>query len=260
MKRDAAWLLRRYRDGAAPDWQVAEVLGRELDRLIDGHSALRSEVDELRRSASERLWGFDTASDRALQYMGERRFAEALGEIRKAASALAELRRFVIVSADLRSTSEALSGIEDLLSPVLAEQPTARILRRLRDLARSLLDQGEPRKATFVALLLRDQLDFLMARNAGPSKEGLERRLSVLASQRGDATERIRKLSREGYHHLAERLTEDLEVDLAMQGRSHSASAMPEGALGSMIANLDVLRQRADSISASLASWLGGAP
>ncbi|HJX28811.1 MAG TPA: hypothetical protein VJ885_12945 [Thermoanaerobaculia bacterium] len=259
MKRDAAWLLRRYRDGAAPDWRVVQVLERDLDRLIDGHSAIRPEVDELRRSAPERLRDFDTASDRALQCMGERRFDEALREIRKAASALAELRRFVAVSVDLRSASEALSVIEDLLSPILAQQPTVRILRRLRDLSRSLLDQGEPRKATFVILLLREQLELLRRRNTAHAKDAFESILSVLERRSREVAEQIGRLSREGHHHLAERLLEDLETDLAIKERSHHAAEMPEGTLGPRIADLEAVRQRADSVGAALASWLDGA-
>lgn len=259
MKENAASLLRkdlrRYRDGALPDWRMHQVLVQELNRLVSDHSALSSEMDELRRAAPDRLIGFDTASDRALQWLGERRFDLALHEIQKADKELAEMRRCVTVAFDLRRTSAALSGLEELLSPELESQPTARTLQRLRELARSLLDLGETRKARFVVLLLADQIGLLTTRRPGELKAGYERMLSDLAAQAETAVARIRKLGREGYHSLAERLTEDLGAELAVTDRARRAAATGSSLHG-IESDLAAVRQQAHAVQTALTQWL----
>src|SRR3954471_13515901 len=206
MKRDAAWLLRRYRDRAAPDWRVKKVLEQELNQIVEGHAAMRSEMDGLRRSAPERLRDFDAASDKALQYMGERRFDLALKEIRKAQGELAEFRRLIRVVAELDGASVVIEEIESLLGASLANLTTPRVLRQVRDLARALLNQGEPRKASFVALLLRSQADHLRSRDRREPSFGLTMMLEELTAKGGAAgVENLRKLIREGYLYLAQR-------------------------------------------------------
>ncbi len=255
MSQGAAWFLRRYRDGALPDWSMRQILEREHNRLVSDHSALRAEMDELRRMAQDRLDGFDAASDRALQWLGERRFDLALQEIQKAERELAELHRCVAVAADLRRVSSTLDGLEDLLSPELESQVSAQVLRRLRDLARSLLDQGETRKARFVVLLLVDQIDLLMARRSGELSAGCKRALRDLVEQDEAAVARIRKLGQEGYHRLAERLAEDLTAELAMTDRARRAST--EESFSGMIArDLAAVRQQAQTVQAALTYWL----
>jgi hypothetical protein len=255
MSRGAAWFLRRYRDGALPDWNMRQVLERELNHLVSDHSALRTEMDELRRVAPERLTGFDTASDRALQWLGEGRFDLALREIQEAERDLAELRLCLTVAVDWRRTSAALAGLEEMLSPEFAEEATVRVLQRLRHLARSLLDQGEARKARFVVLLLTDQTGRLLARRPGDLKAGFERMLGRLEPQAGMAVGRIRKLNQEGYHHLAERLAEDLEVELSMTDRARLASTAG-GSLGAIESDLAAVQRQAQGVQAALTQWL----
>ena len=259
MRESAASLLRkylrRYRDGALPDWSMRQILERELNRLVSDHSTLRPEMDELRRAAPERLAGFDTASDRVLQWLGECRFDLALREIQEAERELAELLLCLTVAIDWRRTSAALAGLEEMLSPELAAQATVRVLQRLRHLARSLLDQGETRKARFVVLLLADQIGRLLARRPGDLKAGFERMLGRLETQAGMAVDRIRKLNQEGYHHLAERLAEDLEVELSMTDRARRASTA-EGSLGAIENDLAAVRRQAHEVQAALTQWL----
>lgn len=260
MKRDAAWLLRRYYDGGAPDWRVKQVLEREFNLLINDRYELRAEVDELRRSAPERLRSFDEATDRALQWKAERRFGDALREIRRAAAELSELRRFVSVGAELARASEAVEEIESFLGSGLIGLTTPRVLRRLRDVARQLLDQGEARKAKFVALLLTNQAGHLRFRDRREPPSGLTLMLGELeARKETDVVEELRKLIREGYLHLAERLAEDLDSELAAKDRSRRASETPGGSLGPLLRDLQEIRQRADLASRSLAAWLEGA-
>lgn len=259
MKRDAAWLVRRYRDGGAPDWKVKAVLEREFNRLITERYELRGEMDELRRSAPERLRGFDEATDRVLQWKAERRFGDALQEIRRAAAELSELHRFVSVGAELARVSEAVEQIESLLIPGLADLTTPRVLRRLRDVARQFLDQGEARKAKFVVLLLKSQADGLRSRERREPPAGLTLLLGELETRGGaGAVEGLRKLIREGSLHLAERLAEDLDSELAVKDRTRRASKAPGGSLGPLLRDLQEIRQRADLASHSLASWLEG--
>ena len=259
MKESAASLLRRdlrrYRDGALPDWRMRQVLEREHNRLTSEHSALLSEMDELRRAAPDRLAGFDTASDRALQWLGEGRFDQALVEIQKAANDLAELRRCVTVAADWQRTGTALAGLEEILSPELESQATVRVLRRLQDLGRSFLDQGETRRARFVLLLLADQIGLLLARRPGELKAAFGRMLADLEAQDGIAVARIRKLGHEGYHHLAERLAEDLSAELAVTDRARRAAA-EGGSFGAIEIDLAAVRQQAHAVQAALTQWL----
>jgi hypothetical protein len=259
VKESAASLLRKYlrrhRDGALPDWSMREVLERELNRLVSDHSALRPEMDELRRVAPERLTGFDAASDRALQWLGEGRFDRALQEIQEAERELAELRLCVSVAVEWRRTSAALAGLEELLSPELAAQATVRVLQRLRNLVRSLLDQGETRKARFVVLLLADQIGNLLTRRPGDLKAGFERMLGRLETQAGMAVERIRKLNHEGYHRLAERLAEDLAVELSLTDRARLDSKTG-GSLGAIESDLAAVRRQAHAVQAALTQWL----
>jgi hypothetical protein len=258
MIRDAAWLLRRYRDQACPDWRVKQVLDREFNRLVEDRYSLQSEVDELRRSAPERLRGFDSATDRALQRMAERRFDSALKEIRTAATELAELRRFVTVAADLRKSAEDLSGLADLLCPELLTLATPSALRRLLELSRRLLDQGEARKARFVALLIRQQLGLLRARETREPAASLTILLRDLSALGGEeAVAGIRELIRQRYFHLAERLAEDLEAELAVRDRVRRAAHTPGGSLGPLLHDLETVRARADAVKVSLARWLG---
>jgi uncharacterized protein YoaH (UPF0181 family) len=260
VKRDAAWLLRRYRDGSAPDWRVKQVLEREFNLLINQRYELRAEVDELRRSAPERLRSFDEATDRALQWSNEGRFADALPEIRRAAAELSELRRFVSVGAELARASEAVEEIESLLASGLAGLTTPRVLRRLRDLARQFLDQGEARKAKFVVLLLKSQADQLLSRDRREPPSGLTLMLGELTARGGaEAVERLRKLIREGYLHLAERLAEDLDSELAVKDRNRRASETQGGSLGPLLQDLQEIRRQADLASRSLAAWLESA-
>jgi hypothetical protein len=247
--------LRRHRDGALPDWSLRNILQRELNRLVSDHSALRPEMDELRRVAPGRLTGFDTASDRALQWLGECRFDLALREIQEAERDLAELRLCLTVAVDWRRTSATLAGLEELLSPELAAQATVRVLQRLRHLARSLLDHGETRKARFVVLLLADQTGRLLARRPEDLKAGFERMLGRLETQAGMAVDHIRKLNHEGYHRLAERLAEDLEVELSMTDRARRASTVG-GSLGAIESDLAAVRRRAQEVQAALTQWL----
>lgn len=260
MKRDAAWHVRRYYDGGAPDWRVEKVLEQEFNLLTDAWSELRGEVDELRRSTPERLRGFDQATNRALQCRAERRFGDALREIQRAAAELSELRRFVFVGAELARASEAIKEIEFLLMPGLADLTTPCVLWRLRDVARQLLDQGEARKAKFVVLLLTSQTGHLRSRDRGEPPSGLTLLLAELEGQgRTEAVEGLRKLIREGYLHLAERLAEDLDSELAVKDRSRRASETPGGSLGPLLRDVQEIRQRADLVSCSLAAWLEGA-
>ncbi|HSK76932.1 MAG TPA: hypothetical protein VLQ45_10780 [Thermoanaerobaculia bacterium] len=260
MKRDAAWLVRRYRDGGAPDWKVKAVLEREFNRLINERYELRGEMDELRRSVPERLQSFDEATDRALQWKAERRFGDALREIRRAAAELSELRRFVSVGADLARASGAVEEIESLLADGLIGLTTPRVLRRLRDVARKLLDQSEARKAKFVVLLLKSQADGLRSRERREPPSGLTLLLGELEPRGGaEAVEGLRKLIREGYLHLAERLAEDLDSELAVKDRTRRASETQGGSLGPLLQDMQEIRQRADLASRSLASWLKGA-
>jgi hypothetical protein len=259
VKESAASLLRkdlrRYRDGALPDWRMRQVLERELNRLISDHSALRSELDELRRAASDRLTGFDAASDRALQWLGENRFDQALREIQQAANDLVELRLCVTAAVDWQRTGAALAGLEEMLSPGLESQATVRVLRRLEDLARSLLDQGETRKARFVILLLADQIGLLLARRPGEPTAGFERLLAGLEPQDEAAVAHLRKLGREGYQRLAERLAEDLASELAVTDRVRRSS-LAKGSLGAIESDLAAVRRQAQAVQAALTQWL----
>lgn len=259
MKESAASLLRRdlrrYRDGALPDWRMRQVLEREHNRLVSEQSALRAELDEIRRAAPDRLVGFDTASDRVLQWLGECRFDQALVEIQKAADDLVELRRCVTVAVDWQRTGAALAGLAEILSPELESQATVRVLRRLQDLARALLDQGETRKARFVILLLADQIGLLLARRPGELKVGIERMLTDLETEDERTVAQIRKLGREGYQRLAERLAEDLASELAVTDRARRAAA-EGGSLGVIENDLAAVRQQAHAVCATLKQWL----
>ncbi len=259
MKERAASLLRkylrRYRDRALPDWRMRQVLVRELDRLVSDHSALRSEMDELRRAVPEHLDRFDTVSDQALQWLGEDRFDLALQEIQRAEEELAELRRCVSVAVDWRRTNDSLAGVENLLSPGLESQPTVRVLHRLRDLSRSLLDQGEMRKARFVVFLLAEQIRALLARRPGGLTAGCERTLGDLDAQDETAVDHIRKLGREGYNRLAERLAEDLAAERTVTDRARRSS-LAGGSLGAIESDLAAVRRQAQAVQATLAQWL----
>ncbi len=260
MIRDTAWLLRRYRDHACSDWRIRDVLDRQFHRLVEQRQALNAEVDELRRSAPESLRQFDSATDLALQYLAEQRFDSALQEIRKAGTELAELRRFAEIGADLKRAAEAIGKLEDLLDSPLLALASIRILRRLRDLARQLLDQREARKARFVVHLLRDQTARLKAVNRKEPNPGLVLLLAELEIQGGEeATGRLRELMLAGYIHLAERLAEDLEADLAVKDRKKRAAKTPGGSLGPLIQNLDEIDRQATSVRNVLLQWLGGA-
>jgi hypothetical protein len=234
---------------------MRQVLEREHNRLVSEHSVLLSEMDELRRAAPDRLTGFDIASERALQWLGECRFDLALVEIQKAADDLVELRRRVTVAAEWQRTGAALGGLEDILSPELESQATVRVLRRLQDLGRFLLDDGETRKARFVILLLADQIGLLLERSPEKLKIGFERALSDLEPQDATAVAHIRKLGREGYRHLAERLAEDLSAEMAVTNRAHRA-AEAGGSLGAIESDLATVRQQAQAVHATLAQWL----
>ena len=223
-ERRLAWFLRRYRDRALPDWRMRQVLsGSSIASSRTTARCVRRWTSSGARPRS--VWiGFDTASDRALQWLGENRFDLALAEIQRAEQELAELRRCVTVAVDWQRTSAALAGVEDLLSPELESQPTVRVLQRLRDLARSLLDQGETRKARFVVFLLAEQIRALLARRPGELTAGFERMLGDLEAQDEAAVAHLRKLGREGYHRLAERLAEDLAAELAVTDRARRSS------------------------------------
>ncbi|HEY0511783.1 MAG TPA: hypothetical protein VGH73_07765 [Thermoanaerobaculia bacterium] len=253
MRENAAWHLRRYRDRALPDWWVRRILEREFDQITSGHSALESEMDELRRAAPDCLIGFATASDLALQRLAENHFELALAEIQRAGRELAELRRCAAVAVDWRRTCASLDGFEALLSPELESQPTVQILRRLRDLARSFLDQGETRKASFVVILLADQIRLLLTRSPGELAAGCERMLGDLEAQGAAATARIRTLGHEGYHGLSERLADDLEAELAVTDRARRAAA--GSALGALESDLAAVRQQAQEVQAALTQW-----
>jgi hypothetical protein len=254
MIEDAGRLLRRYRDRALPDWRVQKILERELNRIVSKHSALSPEMDELRRAAPDHLEGFDIASDRVLQRFGERRFDLAWKEIQKAGQELDELRRCATVAVELRQAGAALEGLEALLSPALASQATVRILLRLRDLARALLDQGETRKAGFVILLLSRQISFLLARRPGEPKAGFERMLGDLEARGGAAATQIRALWREGYQDLAERLSDDLDVELSITDLARRASM--GRALAGIENSLAAVRRQAGEVHAALTQWL----
>ena len=249
--------LRRFQQRALPDWRIRRLLERELEELVAGHSALRPEMDELRRVAPERLASFDIASDRALQWLGEGRFDFALREIQNADRELAELRRFVTVAVDWQRTRDALDGVEEILSPGLAALSTARVLRRLRDLGRALLDQGEARKACFVIILLTDQIRLVSMRSPRDSTGGerFERMLRGLEPQDEAGVAQIRKLRHEGYHHLAERLAEDLEAELAVSDRARRSSSAG-GSLGALESELAAVRRRAQAVHENLTQWI----
>ena len=255
MKAGAAWYLRRFRDGAIPDWRMRQVLEPEIQRLVSGHSALRPEMDELRRAVPERLTGFDTASDMALQWLGEGRFDLALRQIQQAERDLAELRRCASVVLEWRRTSATLATLQGLLSPALEACSTVRVLERLRDLARSLVDQGETRQSRFVLLLLADQIGLLLARRPGELKAGGARLLDELETQDETTVAELRKLGREGYHGLTERLAEDLAAELAVADRAHRASAAG-GSLGTIASDLAAVQRQAHAVQGALAQWL----
>ncbi len=255
MSRSAAWFLRRYRDGNLSSSRMRQLLERELERLVAGHSALQSEMDELRRAAADRLAGFDTASDLALRRLGQDRFDLALPAIESAARDLQELRRCVAVAVDWRRTSSALTGVEKLLSPGLESQATPRVLRRLRDLARTLLDDGEARKARFVVLLLADQIRLLTTRGRGDVPAVCQRWIDDLATQDPMAAAQISKLAHEGFHTLAERLADDLLAALAAGDRARRASAAG-GSLGPIARDLAAVRRQASVVHSALARWL----
>lgn len=262
MKESAASLvrksLRRFQQRALPDWRIRQVLEREFKDLVASHGALRPEMDELRRAAPERLAGFDNASDLALQRLGEQRFDLALGELQKAGRELAELRRCVDVAVGLRQAAAALAGVEDLLSAGLAALSTARVLRRLHDLGRALLDQGEARKARFVIVLLSDQIRRVSTRSprdSTPGSERFERMLQGLEPLDEAAVAQIRKLRHEGYHHLAERLAEDLEAELAVSDRAHRSSSAG-GSLGGIESDLAAVRRQAQAAHQTLTQWI----
>jgi len=261
LKRDTAWLLRRYADGGVHDSQVAEALQQEFDLLIKEREALRGEVDEQQRSAMECWRSFGGATDRALQLRAELRFEEALSEIRRAAGELSELRRFVSVEAELERASVAVEEIESILGSGLAALTTLAVLRRLRKLARDLLDQGEARKAKFVVLLLKSQAIRLRSRERHEPTSGLTLILGELEVRGGGETvQALRKLIREGYLHLAERLAEDLDSEFAVKDRSRRASETEGGSLAPLLQEMKEIRQRADSASRSLAVWIEDRP
>jgi hypothetical protein len=106
-----------------------------------------------------------------------------------------------------------------------------------------------------VVLLLADQIGRLLARRPGDLKAGFERMLGRLETQAGMAVDRIRKLNQEGYHHLAERLAEDLEVELSMTDRARRASTA-EGSLGAIENDLAAVRRQAHEVQAALTRWL----
>lgn len=260
MKRDAAWLLRRHRDGGASDWRVQQALEEEFNQLIEERYKLSGEEGELRRSIPERLLNFDTSTSRALQMRAECRFEEWLRENIKAKAELAELRRFVLVAAELARASESAGEVESLLGTGLSELPTPTVLRRLRSLARQLLDQGEARKAQFVVLLLRSQADGLKFRGRQKPPSGLMVALGVLTTKAGtEVVDGLRKLMHEGYFNLVERITEDLESDLAVRERSRRDLELLGGSLGPLIQSVRELRQTGESVSCSLTAWLEAA-
>lgn len=254
MTGSTARLLRRYRDRVLPDWRIQKALEQEFNRAIAEHSALAPEIDELRRAAPDRLESFDAASDLALQRLGERRFDLAWQEIRKARQEVSELRRCAAVAVTLREVGTALEEVEALLSPAFAAQPTVRILHRLKELARSLLDQGETRKAAFVVLLLSNRISLLSARRRGEPTAGFERRLADLEARGSGAVSHLRTLSKEGYHELAERLSDDLEVELSISDRARRASQ--GSAFGGLETASASVQRQAREVQASLVRWL----
>ncbi len=258
MRRDASWLLRRFADGGAPDWRVEEALGWEFDALIDRRAALAGESSGLRRTASEQLREFDEATNRALQWRKERRFKEALLEIRRAQVELAKLQRIVTVELGLARTLALIEEIDALVESPLHELPTLGILRRLQRLAREFLDQGQPRPANFVIFLLTAQVDRLRSREHGRATSPEPISAPSERPRSGAAAESLKRLSREGYFHLADRLSQDLDTVQTVEERARRASEA-QGPMGALVEEMKRIREQADSARRSLAAWLESA-
>jgi hypothetical protein len=109
-----------------------------------------------------------------------------------------------------------------------------------------------------VIVLLGDQIRRVSARSprdATPGSERFERMLQGLEPQDEAGVAQIRKLRHEGYHHLAERLAEDLEAELAVTDRARRTSAAG-GSLGAVECELAAVRRQAQAVHETLTQWI----
>lgn len=257
MKKDTAWLFRRYRGGGAFDSTLEAALKREHDQLVHEFEKISGSKSALRRCIPWRLVSFDAATSRANRRRDELRFDAALLEERTARADLAEMQRFVVVEAELASAVEAARKVEALLGACFSGLPLLAILRRLRRLANEILEQGEVRKAGFVVQILKSQVDDLQLQSRQEPPPGLTAVLAELIACGGaEAAKEVRRLMQDGYMELARRVAEDLVVNLAVTARSGHSVDAPGGALGLLLKSFQEDRQCADSASRALAAWL----
>lgn len=265
----AAWrrLLWRFRLGGCEAGSLAAAMEAEINAQVNDREGLREyDVDALRRWGAKPLAAVDETLVEAVRKIRRHEFESAAGELRHGAALLSTLRSLAAAMEALESSrAQKRRLIERFgLDPFL-NLPLMRILERLMKRIVTLMAEEEFHKALFIAELVQRMVTRFEVRRPERAPH-LLRRLERIGHEvpAADQPEMaaaglvvLRRLAEDGYTDLAERLTEELEVEflgwrtLRLRDGSGAAARIEQ-----VTRDLEAVAQRAHQLDTRLSQWI----
>lgn len=231
MKLDLARTAWRYELGHLSEQQAGATVEAEVNRLIEEVGAHSRLTMGSSHRPSELIRRCDEGINAAVGHKTRKQFTKAVVEIKKVRDAIEGLRRFNTAREEYESSRGAYRRIEFLLaSEYLLRSTCIRVLSGLLSDMEDLLKTAEYRQVQTIGRICKQRLLALETvepqRNA-KSRELLQRVGGIcdicdqsksfsLASDSAieRACEALRSIIERGYLTLAQRLIEDIEIDL----------------------------------------------
>ncbi len=254
-------MVIRHRLGRCAPESLASVLEAEIGHQVETRQRLRvNNIELFRRWGSSLLQEVDAGTEEAMRRLRRQDFRGAAKQVREVEVGLESLARLdAAIGTYETARLERERLVEGFFLKIFSELPLLRILQRLLRRTVILLDQGEFRKAAFVADLSRRLIGRLSTRSKTPDLELLRRLDSLIAEvSTADDPQRaaaelwtLRRLAEGGYPDLAERLADELE--LLHFGWRRAATAARVHDLGTEVENLG---KRAQLTETRITQWL----
>lgn len=227
-------LVWRWEYGAFPGERLIYLLKEETRTLVTEVEGLRGKRSIIREWQPQLLQDFDEAKSQANRSLDQRACWMALQQIILARKALQAMAELLEAEAGMRTVSEALQRLYALAHVAsLRQLPTLSSLAQMLDLVRQFLRERQYRQTLFTAELCLKEIRTLEHREAGTAmhSQKLAERLAALQRicaetqpfaprqtedwQANGALHALQTCLQQGFSHFVERLTADLETQLA---------------------------------------------
>lgn len=234
MNRELSRLVWLYEARGCSQADISRRFQDEINRLLHQNVLLGRQISGLEHRPSKFIIAFDKAIDAALNLKYGDKFKEPLVEIEKAQDALENIQLFLDAYQEYQTAKDACRIVDELAGADYLRQLIS--VRNLIDLlveCDKLFREGKYRQAQLLSLKCRRRAEILqrVEKVAGQKPIRLLTRVAqsldicnrsemfilnlISDSAIREGLKRLKDLIREGYFALAEKLLDEIEIEIA---------------------------------------------